>query len=378
MYFLHDIIKNGDMMKKIIYMCIITLLLSACTTNTNNLKKYDFTSTNLGFDTVIMFSAYTKNEEEFNKYKTILINEFKRYDQLFDKYHSYSNLANMKTINDAAGDHAVKVDEEIVNILSMAREFDTLSNHQFSVTLGSVLNIWHDAREYAAEHKEDAYLPSKEELTKANENTGWDYVDIDKDKNEVFIKNKGTQLDVGAIAKGYAVEAVAQKLESAGLEHGLINGGGNVRLIGSKPNNEPWSVGLQIPNVETMETKSLISISIDSSSSFVTSGDYQRYYKYDGKRMHHIIDPSTLYPANHARSVTIITKDSGLADMLSTTLFTMSYKDGKALLNSLQEQNIHVEAIWVYDDEVKPETKDTIKKDGYYLAFTDGVKDMIK
>lgn len=378
MCLLHDIIANGDTMKKLIYICLSALLLSGCTTKKESLQKYDFTSTSLGFDTVIMFSAYAESEKQFNEYKQIVIDEFTYYDQLFDKYDTHKDVANIKTINDAAGDHAVTVEQPIMDVLTLAKEFDEASNHQFSITLGSVLNLWHDAREQSLDDPNKAYIPSKQDLQEANKHTGWQHIEIDEKNRKVFITDKETQLDVGAVAKGYAVEEVAKKLEQAGLKHGLINGGGNVRLIGSKPNDEAWSVGLQIPNVQTMQTNSLLSIQIASSCSFVTSGDYQRYYTYNDERMHHIIDPSTLYPSKHARSVTVITKDSALADLLSTTLFTMSYDDGVDFIKRVQEQKqISIEAIWVYD-EGKAETSNTITKDGYDLAFTDGVIDMIK
>ena len=343
-------------MKKIALLLFSFFLLigtTACTSKKEKLEKYSFTSTSLGFDTVIMFTAYAESEEQYKQYEKIVIDSFKYYDQLFDKYHSYDKVANIKTINDQAGKEPVKVEEPVMELLLLARSMDEISNHQFSVTLGSVLNVWHDAREYSTKHPDQAYVPSKEELENANKNTGWQFVELNENKQTVQITNKDTQLDVGGVAKGYAVEQVAQKLEKAGLKHGLINGGGNVRLIGPKPNDEPWNVGLQIPNDQAMTTDSLISIQINDSSSFVTSGDYQRYYMVDGQRMHHVIDPETLMPANHCRSVTVITADSGLADLLSTTLFTMSYQDGTALLHALQENlDMQVEAIWVYDDEI--------------------------
>ncbi len=112
----------------------------------------------------------------------------------------------------------------------------------------------------------------------------------------------------------------------------------------------------------------------------VTSGDYQRYYTYKGKIMHHIIDPDTLMPARHSRSVTVITDNSGIADILSTTLYTMSHEEGVKLINRLQkEENIQVNAIWVYDDIQKPENgTDAISVKGYQIVFSDGLKDKIK
>ncbi len=367
--------------KTLLYSFLSVTLLSGCSTQKKELQQFSMTSTTLGFDTVITFTAYTKDEATFHSYESILKKDFKYYDKLFDKYHSYDNINNIKTINDHAGKEPVKVNQEIFNLLSLAKEYDDISHHQFSITMGSVLNIWHDARTQAEKNANDVALPSMSDLKKANAHTGWEHVELNKKNNTVFIKDKNTQLDVGAIAKGYAVEKIASKLEDAGLEHAIINAGGNVRLIGDKPNHKPWSVGLQIPDHKQLSTKSLISLSINDSTSFVTSGDYQRYFEYDGKLMHHIIDPSTLMPARYCRSVTVITKDSGIADMLSTTLFTMSYQDGVKLLNQLEkDKGIHAEAIWVYDDSLLPndDVKTLYKASDYYLLFTDGIKKMIK
>ena len=107
------------------------------------------TSTSLGFDTVVMFTAYAKDEHTYKQYEQILQDEFKRYDKLFDKYHNYDGINNIKTINDHAGDKPIKVDEPIMELLKQSKEYDALSNHQFSVTMGAVLDLWHDAREAA-------------------------------------------------------------------------------------------------------------------------------------------------------------------------------------------------------------------------------------
>ncbi len=369
--------------KTLLYCCLSSLLFSGCTTKKDGseLQQYSMTSTTLGFDTVITFTAYTKDESTFKNYESILMKDFKYYDQLFDKYHSYDTINNIKTINDQAGQKPVKVENDIFELLSLAKEFDSISNHKFSVTMGSVLNIWHDTRTQAEKNDKEITLPSMDVLNEANSHTGWNFVELNEKAKTVFIKNKDTQLDVGAIAKGYAVEKIAKKLEKAGLEHAIINAGGNVRLIGTKPNNKPWSVGLQIPDQKQLSTESLISLLIKDSTSFVTSGDYQRYFEYNGELMHHIIDPSTLMPARYCRSVTVITKDSGIADMLSTTLFTMSYQDGVNFLKQLKkDKNIEAEAIWVYDDTILPDSdvKTLYKSSDYYLLFTDGVKQMIK
>ena len=151
-------------------------------------------------------------------------------------------------------------------------------------------------------------------------------------------------LDVGAIAKGYAVERVAQMMEDAGMTGYLLNVGGNVRTIGQRSDEEKWSVGIENPGIEGGDD--YISYLKISDLSLVTSGSYQRYYVVDGVRYHHIIDPDTLMPGNRYLSVSILASHSGMADGLSTAIFNMPYETGLALIETIEG----VEAMWVLTD----------------------------
>ena len=160
---------------------------------------------------------------------------------------------------------------------------------------------------------------------------------IDEEASTVQITDPETRLDVGAIAKGYAVEQVCREAP-AGL---LVSVGGNVRATGPKADGQPWVVGIQSPDGDGEDFLHTLEL---SQGSVVTSGDYQRYYTVDGVRYHHIIDPDTLLPAAYWRSVTIVCADSGLADALSTALFTLPQEEGQALLNRWDAQAMWVDA----------------------------------
>ena len=169
---------------------------------------------------------------------------------------------------------------------------------------------------------------------------------------------------MGAVAKGYATELIGEELRASGLETALISAGGNVKIIGSAPEAERNSFGIGLQNPEAITGDSaaednMKDIIYTNDTSVVTSGDYQRYYIVNGKHYHHLIDPDTLMPADHFRSVTIVTKDSGLADFLSTTAFCLPYEKGRALIESLDG----VEAYWILEDGS--------------TAFTDGLKSML-
>lgn len=364
-------------MKKIGFLLLSACLLLGCSAS---LQKHSIEMFDVGFDTVLQMIGYTKDEESFNTYSEQAKTMFQHYNELFDRYTTYEGVNNIKTINDNAGIAPVIVDQEIIDVLNLTKQYSEASAQQYDVTMGSVFEVWHnyrDAGKLANENGNDGVVPSMQELQDAKQCAGWDNVEIDEAKRSVYIKNSCTSLDLGSAAKGYAVEQVAKKLEEEGFTSGILNAGGNVRLIGEKPDGE-WNVGIQIPNAELTNTTSIANVVLKENTSFVTSGDYQRYYTADGVMYHHIIDPHTLLPARHMRSVTIVTPDSGMADILSTTLFTMSYQDGSAFLDTLRKQGMDVEAIWVFDETTQqPELDDMLTKDGYTLAISDGLKEHV-
>ena len=165
---------------------------------------------------------------------------------------------------------------------------------------------------------------------------GIDEIIIDEEAGTVFIQDADMRLDVGAVAKGWAAQKVAEQAP----ENLLISVGGNVCATGPKDDKgTPWVVGVQDPDKSNEEYLHTIYV---SSGSVVTSGDYQRVYVVDGKSYHHIIDPETLYPSEYWRSVTIVCEDSGLADMLSTALFLLPKEEGQKLLDEYDAK-----ALWV-------------------------------
>lgn len=171
---------------------------------------------------------------------------------------------------------------------------------------------------------------------------------IDENASTVYLQDPNMSLDVGAIAKGYAVEKVSQFIQKEGLKDGMISVGGNVRTFGEKYDERgkqvPWTVGIQNPDTSS-DKKSLYDLRL-SGYSLVTSGVYERYYIVDGKRYHHIIDPQTLMPAAYFTSVSIVCKNSGMADALSTAVFNTSYKEGSKMIEGMKD----VEALWVFPD----------------------------
>ena len=302
----------------------------------------------LHFNTVTTLSSYgDTTEEEFNEYVKTVDEMLGYYHKLFDIYFEYSGVNNLKTVNKNAGKEPVAVDEELIDFLLYCKELYTLTKGKTNVMLGSVLSVWHDARETASASGgvlNIADFPSTSSLLEANKHTSIESLVIDKEAKTVYISDAEASIDVGAVAKGYAAEKVAQKLEDMGADSVALNAGGNIITIGLKPDGSKWVTGITNPD-KTAENSLICRVEIGETS-LVTSGDYERYFVCDGVRYHHIIDPETLMPAGYFASVSIFSADSGLADALSTALFCMSYEEGLALIESVGG----VDVLWICKD----------------------------
>lgn len=322
-------------MRRILSLLLVCLFLSGCAGQKQpEQKQYNATFLTL-FDTVTTIVGKADSQETFQQTAQNVHDELLVYHQLFDIYNDYEGLNNLKTVNDLAGVGPVQVDNKIIDLLKDCKTYYDLTDGKVNVAMGSVLYLWHEARNDGINDPANAYLPKQEKLEAAALHKSLDAVIIDETASTVFLSDPDMRLDVGAIAKGWSVQRVSETAP-AGL---LISVGGNVCATGPKdPNGTPWVVGVQNPDggEEYLHTLYL------TRGSVVTSGDYQRAYVVEGELYHHIIDPATLYPSQFWRSVTIVCDDSGLADALSTALFVLPLEEGKALVTQCG-----AEAMWV-------------------------------
>ncbi len=329
-------------------------------------KKYELMNHYITgpFDTITTYMSYANNEEEFNEQCDYIEEQLNYYDQLFDKYNTYNGMNNLKTINDNAGKKAIEVDQPLIDLLNLSIERNRKISSKVNIAFGSVINIWHDYREEAESHDGVGTVPSDVELEKANQHTSIDSIEIDEKKKTVYINDALASIDVGATAKGYAIELIKDGLIEMSVDNFLLSGGGNVASHGQRKIQkegefylddcaDKFCVGIESPqdgnyaaSADDPDSENE-AVLVVQGESIVTSGDYQRFYQdVNGVRYHHLIDPETLYPAVHFRSVSIITEDSGLADFLSSAVFLMEYEEGLKLVNSLDG----VEAIWLLED----------------------------
>lgn len=316
----------------------ILLSFSSCSQNTQQRFSRDFLDL---FDTASFITAVDISNESFENHFNLVYEELKTYSQLYDIYNSYGDLVNLKYINENAADSPVKADQKIIDLLLWGKEAYEISGGRVNIAMGSVLSVWHDAREYGIENPDSAYLPDMETLEEMAQHTDIEDLIINEEDSTVYFADDQMRLDVGAIAKGYVCERICSFItQNSVWDSALIDLGGNVKSLGYRDANgkTPFAIGIENPDGGYIDI-----VNASNGTTVVTSGDYQRYYTVNGKQYCHIISAETLMPAEGIRSVTVISDDSALADVLSTTLFQMSVKDGMALIENTQ----NAEAVWL-------------------------------
>ncbi len=294
------------------------------------------------FDTVSYVHSYAGDPaEQFDERSAGVSRILQEYHQLFDIYHEYSGINNLCTVNKQAGGDPVPVDPKLIEFMLQAKALYETTGGEMNIMMGAVLSIWHDYRTEAKDDPSAAKVPPMADLQEASSHTDISLLEIDEINHTLRITDPKASIDVGALGKGYATEQAAQYLEADNANGYVLNIGGNIRLVGAKPDGSGWLTGIRSPFGEGHPA--ILDL---SDTSCVTSGNYERYYTVGNQRYHHIIDGDTLMPANHFPSVSIITKDSSLADALSTALFCMPYAEGLQLANKLDG----VEALWIFED----------------------------
>ncbi len=298
------------------------------------------------FDTESKVSLYGRDvrmaDEVYARCEEVL----SRYGKLFDIYFEYSGVNNLKTVNKNAGIAPVAVDEDIIGLLLRSKELYTLTGGETNVMMGSVLKIWHKYRTDALgnpDRPEYQKIPEEQELLAASAHTSIDSLIIDEEAGTVYISDPEASIDVGAVAKGYAAEKLAEELAGMGISECVLNIGGAIRTLGLKDGKNMWSTAIRNPDKNATDFALRLEIGV---CSLVTSGSYERWYTVDGVDYHHVIDKDTLYPARYFVSVSVIAPDNSLGDALSTALFCMSYEDGLELVSQLEG----VEVFWIYAD----------------------------
>ena len=291
-------------------------------------KKLSLYSKDLFYmDTYINVKFYSDNKDKANDIMMGIDDIYREYHELTDRYNSYDGISNVYYINhNDSSDSEIVLDSRLYDLIKYAYDFGK-DNYLFDINMGGVIDVWKDYRDRGEG------IPSLEELKKANKRN--DIILLGDNR----IKNNHPNIDLGGVSKGYTTQLVSNYLKENGIKYFLINAGGNVSA-GDAYKKDFYKIGIQSPDRD-----GIVGVLKGTNISVVTSGGYERNYEYNGKVYHHIISPKTLFPSEYMKSVTVVSSDSGLADMLSTTLFLMDVNDALEFLKGYD-----AEAIFVMND----------------------------
>ncbi len=282
-------------------------------------------------DTYINVKIYTKDKKA-EKILEEVDNIYKEYHYLTDRFNAYDNIENIYYINNNdSKDEFLTIDNKLYELLEYSLVWKEKSKGVFNIEIGNVIDIWKNHIE-----KQDG-IPFEKELKEAM-NTTKQVVLLENNK----ILNNKPNIDLGAIAKAYATDVVGQHLKDNGFNKFLINAGGHV-LVGDKYRKDLYKIGIRHPK---NPHENLVVVKGENIS-IATSGSYERFYEYENKRYNHIINPQTLFPGDYMQSVTVISNDSKLNDVLTTLLFLMPIEDGVEFVSSID----NVEAIWYSNND---------------------------
>jgi len=258
-----------------------------------------------------------------------VIAEMRRTDELMSTYKPESQLSQ---VNAHAHERPVQVDPDIIEVVERSFEVSRMSGGAFDITYASVGYLY----DYRAHQK-----PTDAQIAAALPGVDYRKVQVDREAHTIRFLREGVRIDLGGIAKGYAVDRAVQHLRELGIRHAMVNAGGDTRLLGDR-RGKPWMVGIRDPR---SAGRVVMRVPL-ADEAISTSGDYERYFEEDGVLYHHILVPSTGRSARGVRSATVIGPDATLTDGLSTTLFVLGVERGMQLIARLPG----VEAVMV-DDE---------------------------
>ncbi len=279
-----------------------------------------------------------------NTYIDTAVAEITRIEKLISSWDPKSQTSE---IIRNAGLKPVKVDAELFDLINRALGISKLTDGAFDISYAAMDHIW----KFDGSMTE---MPSEEEITASIAKVGFRNIVLDKEKGTVFLKRSGMKIGFGAIGKGYAADKAKALLISKGVSAGIINASGDMNTWGKRANGESWKVAITNP----LDKKKAYGLLPITNGAVVTSGNYEKFVSFDGKRFSHIIDPRTGYPSSGILSVTVFAPKAELADALATSVFVMNIEVGLNRINQLP----NIECI-IIDDSGNIFTSDNIKID---------------
>ncbi|GKT12587.1 MAG: FAD:protein FMN transferase [Thiomicrorhabdus sp.] len=306
--------------------CLLTLilLLSLASCSTQNQQAHH--ASIIVFGTTVNITVYHHENELKNAIQAIQTVE-KQFHLFHKKWHAWEPGGIVSKINQAITTNTpIKINDSVKSFIIKSQELTLKSHGLFDPGIGQLIALW------GFHGEEWQGPPPKEQLITEWLATQPSILDIYFKNDMLYSKNSGVQLDFGGNAKGLAIDIALQSLKDVGIKNAIVSIGGDMKAIGLK-NGQPWNIGIQNP---FKPREAIASIHLNSGESIVTSGTYQRYFEWQGKRYSHILNPKTGYPANSFASVTVVHPDAVIADSAATALLIAGPENWKRILISMQ------------------------------------------
>lgn len=297
---------------------VSAILVSACAPTE---KQYDYSI--FAFGTLIDVTLYDTDQQQADK-------AFNQLQQLFDKnHHDWSSWTNgdLAQLNKKLSTQtATSVPDHLIPIIKTSISLSQQSNNYYNPAIGHLINLWQFHK-----YQDDNIQPPDDTRIQSLVNKKPQMSDLSFNTNDQLINtNPAVSLNFGAFAKGYAIKLGMKHLQTLGIRNAIINAGGDLSVIGQH-GDRAWNIGIRHPRKKGL----LASVEVKSNESVFTSGDYERFYSYQTKRYHHILNPKTGYPTDDAQSVTVIHPDAGRADAATTALFVAGSKNWQAIAKKM-------------------------------------------
>lgn len=253
----------------------------------------------------------------------------KRVVEIEEKMSRFKTGSELYRLNRDAAVRAVRVSDELFSVIKRSLDFCRLSGGALDITVVPLLKVYRDAERRGRP-------PSSEEIEKALRKVGWRKVIVDEREKTVKFAVDGMALDLGATAKGYAVDSAVEVLKSHGIEHALVEIGGEVYVYGGQANGDGWTVGI----VDPRRRRRYLRVVVMREGAVATSGNYERFYEIGKEKFSHIVDPRNGRTADAAVSVSVIADDTFSADSLATAVSVLGPEDGIKLINSIEDTEV--------------------------------------
>jgi len=271
--------------------------------------------------TIVNITVIDKDLRQAEKSCELAFREMRRIEKMLSVNNESSEISRLNQSEDLK---FFKANPELIFLLKESKKYSNLTQGAFNVCIGPLVELW-------KEKLDKGEIPTCQEIKKIMPSVDWRNVEIDDQRNLVIFKKKGMKVNLGAIAKGYAVDQAIKVFKKNGIKNCLVEAGGDLFALGKGINRNGWRIGVKNPR------KSGVILEFNCIDKGVaTSGDYERFKILNKERYHHLIDPRTGFPGNEVVSVTITASDAIAADALSTAVFILGQKDGLQLIRKMK------------------------------------------